>query len=91
MWLWKKRARRSSRDDRLIEFTVPGKGVLVTDGAEIVKLRLAAAEVGSSSIDLCDRDGDLAIALSAAGANTSDAAQVVQSLCRLAGLPPPNK
>jgi hypothetical protein len=73
----------------LIEFTVVGKGALVTEGDEVVKLRSAAAEVGGSSLELADRDGDLAIALSVAGADPSDAAGVIQRFCRLAGLPPP--
>jgi hypothetical protein len=89
MWLSKRRRRRSSGDDSLIEFTIPGRGALVNDGGEVVKLRLAAAEVGGSSLQLSDRDGDLAIALSVPGTDPSEAAGVIDRLCRLADLPPP--
>ena len=66
-----------------------GKGALVGDGGEVVKLRLAAADVGGSSFELADEDGDLAIALSVPGAEPSDATLVIERFCRLAGLPAP--
>ena len=89
LWLSRKPRHGSSRDRSLIEFTVPQQGALVMDGEAVVKLRSAAAEVGGSSFEVADRDGDLAIALSAPGTDPSDAAQVIQTFCRLAGLPPP--
>jgi hypothetical protein len=78
-----------SRDESLIEFAVPGKGALVMDASEVVKLRLAAAEVGGSSFELADRDGDLAIALGVPGLEPSDRVQAIERFCRLAGLPLP--
>jgi hypothetical protein len=89
MWLLRKRRRNSSRDHSLVKFVVPGKGALVMDGTAVVKLRMAADEVGGSSLELVDRDGDLAIALNVPGVEAADRASVLQRFCRLAGLPLP--
>jgi hypothetical protein len=89
MWSRRKRERRSPREDCLIEFTVPGRGPIVGDAEEVVKLRSAAATVGGSSFELSDIDGDLAIALSMPGTTPIDAVQVIKRFCQLAGLPPP--
>jgi len=86
MWRLKTRRRESSRDDSVVEFTIPGKGALVMDGDEVVKLRLAAAEVGGSSLGLIDRDGDLVIALSVPVMDPQDTARARREFCRLAGL-----
>jgi hypothetical protein len=74
----------------LIEFAVRGKGALVMDATEVDKLRSAAADVGSSSIELVDREGDLAIALDVPGVEPSDRGRITERFCRFAGLPMPD-
>jgi hypothetical protein len=90
MWLLRKRRRSPLRDDSLIEFAVRGKGALVMDATEVDKLRSAAADVGSSSFELVDRDGDLAISLNLPGVELSDRDRVTERFCRFAGLPMPD-
>jgi len=84
VWFLRKPRHSRSRDDSLIEFTVPGKGTLVTDASEVVKLRLAAAELGGSSFELADCDGDLTIAMHVPGLEPSDRVRAMERFCRLA-------
>jgi hypothetical protein len=79
-----------SRGESMIEFTFPGKGTLANDASEVVKLRLAAAEVGGSSFELADRDGDLTIAIDVPGLEPSNRICAMERFCRLAGLPQPD-
>jgi len=90
MWFLRKRRPSRSRDDSLIEFAIRGKGALVMDATEVGKLRSAAADVGSSSFELVDREGDLAIALDVPGVKPSDRRRITERFCRFAGLPMPD-
>jgi hypothetical protein len=90
MWRLTKRRKHDTTDaNSVIEFTVSGEGALVQDPRELIKLRSVAAEVGGSSFELADRDGDLAIALSVPSVKPPDAALLIQRFCELAGFQPP--
>jgi hypothetical protein len=83
----RKRVRLSSlRRATPIELTVAGMGDLVMDARAIIRLRSAAAEVGSSGIELTDRKGDLVIVLSFPDTNRVDADSLVQRFRDLARL-----
>jgi hypothetical protein len=84
------RRKSPSRGESVIEFKFPGKGALLNDASEVVKLRQAAAEVGGSSLELADRDGDLTIAIDVPGVESSNRIRAMESFCRLAGLPQPD-
>ena len=57
----------------VIRVTVPGKGDLLGDGEELVRLRSGATEAGSSSFELDDEEGDLSILLHFPSASADDA------------------
>ena len=87
MWFLRNRRHNLSGGDSLVEFTVPGKGALVNDASEVVRLHLAAAEIGGSSFELADHDGDLTIAMDVPGLEPSDRDRARERFCRLAELP----
>jgi hypothetical protein len=84
------RRKNPSRGGSIIELTFPGKGALVNDASEVVKLRKAAVDVGGSSLELADRHGDLTIAIDVSGLQPSTAASATERFCQLTGLPQPD-